>query len=71
MVQAYANKGWQIWALVNLTDGAWHLQLVKRLSHADPRLEGAEESAAAITAVLPMPLCVFTGDGEGRVVSTT
>jgi len=40
--------------------GGWGLELVKRL-------EGA--GAAAVTAVLPMPTAVYTGDEEGKAVS--
>lgn len=49
--------------------GKWALDLVKRLDHADTRLEGRENTGAAITSILPMPQKVYTGDEDGRVVS--
>lgn len=55
------------WALTSLADGAWYLQLVNRLNHIDPSREDGGNISAAVTAVLPMPNAVFTGDEEGRV----
>lgn len=52
-----------------LNDGAWHLQLVKRLSHADPSRDDGTYNAPAITSILPMAQAVYTGDEEGKVVS--
>ena len=56
-----------IWALTTLSDGAWHLQLVKRLNHTDANREDGGNTSAAITALLPMANAVYTGDEEGRV----
>lgn len=56
-----------IWALVTLSDGSWHLQLIKRLNHTDVNREDGGNTSAAITAILPMPTAVYTGDENGRV----
>ncbi|KAK5719498.1 beige protein-like 1 [Elasticomyces elasticus] len=56
-----------VWAVTTLSDGAWHLQLVKRLNHVDSSKEDGSNLAAAITAILPMPAAVYTGDESGRV----
>ena len=47
-------------------EGKFHLDHVKRLNHMDP---AGFNFAAAITCILPMPLVLFTGDEDGRVVS--
>lgn len=59
----------QIWSLVTLRDGAWHLQLVKRLMHVEPSRENAELHIPAITSILAMAQAVYTGDEDGKVVS--
>ena len=56
-----------VWALTSLSDGAWHLQLVNRLNHADSSREDGGNIGAGITALLPMAGSVYTGDEEGRV----
>ncbi|GAB7347328.1 hypothetical protein MBLNU459_g4272t1 [Dothideomycetes sp. NU459] len=56
-----------IWSLVTLRDGAWHLQLVKRLMHVEHSRENAELHIPAITSVLAMSQAVYTGDEEGKV----
>nr|POF06987.1 beige protein like 1 [Quercus suber] len=56
-----------VWALTTLADGAWYLQLVKRMNHVDGAREDGGNRVAAITAILPMPQAVFTGDEEGKV----
>ncbi|KXL51468.1 hypothetical protein M433DRAFT_150591 [Acidomyces richmondensis BFW] len=56
-----------VWALVTLSDGSWHLQLIKRLNHTDVKREDGGNTSAAITAILPMPTAVYTGDENGRV----
>lgn len=56
-----------VWALTTLGDGAWYLQLIKRLNHGDAVREDGGNSSAAITAILPMSQSVYTGDEEGRV----
>ncbi|KAM0696036.1 hypothetical protein Q7P36_004519 [Cladosporium allicinum] len=56
-----------VWALTSLSDGAWHLQLVNRLNHADSSREDGGNIGAGISALLPMAGSVYTGDEEGRV----
>ncbi|WPH03249.1 beige protein like 1 [Acrodontium crateriforme] len=56
-----------VWSLTSLSDGSWHLQLVTRLNHADFSREDGGNSEAGITAILPMPQAVYTGDEKGRV----
>lgn len=56
-----------VWALTSLSDGAWHLQLVNRLNHADSSREDGGNIVAGISALLPMAGSVYTGDEEGRV----
>ncbi|KAK4544676.1 hypothetical protein LTR36_003925 [Oleoguttula mirabilis] len=56
-----------VWALTTLSDGAWHLQLVKKLNHIDASREDGGNSSAAVTAVLPMAQAVYTGDENGKV----
>jgi hypothetical protein len=53
--------------LTSLSDGAWHLQLVNRLNHADSSREDGGNVAAGISALLPMAGSVYTGDEDGRV----
>lgn len=56
-----------VWALTTLLDGTWYLQLLKRLNHTDQSREDGGNYSAAITAILPMPQAVYTGDEDGRV----
>ncbi|KAK3719916.1 Beige protein-like 1 [Vermiconidia calcicola] len=56
-----------VWALTTLADGAWYLQLIKRMNHTDSSREGGSNSSAGISAILPMAQAVYTGDEEGRV----
>jgi hypothetical protein len=50
--------------------GKWALDLVKRLDHADQRAEGGGNIGAGITCITPMPQAVYTGDEDGKVVSS-
>ncbi|KAK4561347.1 beige protein-like 1 [Recurvomyces mirabilis] len=56
-----------IWTLTNLDDGTWYLQLVKRMSHVDGHREDGGTVSASITAIMPLPNAVYTGDEAGRV----
>ncbi|OQN95747.1 hypothetical protein B0A48_17937 [Cryoendolithus antarcticus] len=56
-----------VWSLAVLSDGAWHLQLVNRLNHVDGLRDGGVNRSAGISALLPMPGAVYTGDEDGRV----
>lgn len=59
----------QAWSLVTLRDGAWHLQLIKRLIHVEPTRGETNVQIPTITCVLPMAQAVYTGDEDGKVVS--
>jgi len=54
----------QIWNMA-IHEGKFHLDHVKRLNHMDP---AGFNFSAAITCTLPMPLVIYTGDEDGRVV---
>ncbi|OTA37588.1 hypothetical protein BTJ68_04472 [Hortaea werneckii EXF-2000] len=56
-----------VWALTTLSDGGWHLSLVKRLNHVDANREDGGNTFAAVTAILPTAQAVYTGDESGRV----
>lgn len=59
-----------VWAVVSgRGEGGWEVVLVRRLVHGDVGRGdgGAGGVGAAVTAVLPMGLAVYTGDEEGRV----
>jgi WD40 repeat protein len=51
-------------------DGKWVLSLVKRLDHLEQRAEDGGNIAAAITCITPMPQALYTGDEDGKVVSS-
>jgi hypothetical protein len=61
----HAHGVTNIWSLTTLSDGSWHLVLVKRMQHVD-YAEGVRR-AAAITAIMPAARDVYTGDEEGSV----
>ena len=67
ILTGHANGVANVWALTTLDDGGWHLQLLKRLNHVDGRREDGGNTVAAITAILPMPAAVYTGDELGKV----
>ncbi|KAJ8112184.1 hypothetical protein OPT61_g5395 [Boeremia exigua] len=46
---------------------AWSIDLVNVLAHGDPMIE---RTAAPITCILPLDRSVYTGDEDGKVVST-
>ncbi|THW23968.1 beach-domain-containing protein [Aureobasidium pullulans] len=56
-----------VWSLVTLRDGAWHLQLIKRLMHVEPTRGEPMMQVATITSILPMSQAVYTGDEDGKV----
>ena len=55
----------QIWNM-DIHDGEFILDHVKRLNHLDV---AGFNVPAAITSILAMPLALYTGDDDGRVVS--
>ncbi|KAF2482757.1 hypothetical protein BDY17DRAFT_251913 [Neohortaea acidophila] len=69
IVTGHAGGVANVWALTTLIDGSWYLQLVRRLSHAAEGRGDEDEGGfvAGITAVLPRPNAIYTGDEEGRV----
>ena len=62
-----------VWKTSITSDGKWMLALVKRLEHSEPRVDRsfAAVTSAAITCILPMPTVVYTGDDDGKVVSSS
>lgn len=54
----------------SIKNGKWVLELVRRLDHIDSRSETGANTEAAITCITPMPQLVYTGDDDGRVVSS-
>ena len=68
IVTGHAHGVANVWIPTILSDGSWHLQLVKRLNHVDGSREGGANTSAAVTAILPMPQAVYTGDGNGKVL---
>lgn len=54
---------------VDERSGKWVLQFLRRLDHVNPKSEVGANVEAAITCIAPMPLLVYTGDDDGRVVS--
>lgn len=61
----------KIWKRVITQTGKWALELVRILDHADSRSETGANTDAAITCITPMHQTVYTGDDDGRVVSTS
>ena len=51
---------------MTIKDGRFSLEHIKRMDHLDVT---GSNTHAAITAVLPLPQTVYTGDEDGRVVS--
>lgn len=50
--------------------GRWMLQFVRRLDHVNLKSETGANVEAAITCIAPLPGLVYTGDDDGRVVSS-
>lgn len=53
-----------------ITGGRWTLELLRRLDHVDYKSEKGANTEAGMTCITPMPTCVYTGDDDGRVVSS-
>ncbi|PNY27049.1 Beige protein [Tolypocladium capitatum] len=51
----------------SILGGRWTLELLRRLDHVDHKSDKAENTAAGITCITPMPTCLYTGDDDGRV----
>ncbi|KAK4240113.1 Oligosaccharyltransferase 48 kDa subunit beta-domain-containing protein [Achaetomium macrosporum] len=55
---------------VDARTGKWVLELMRRLDHVNPKSEVGANVDAAITCVAPLSGLVYTGDDDGRVVSS-
>ncbi|KKP00232.1 hypothetical protein THAR02_07672 [Trichoderma harzianum] len=51
----------------SVVGGKWTLERLRRLDHIDYTSDKGENTAAGITCISPMPMCVYTGDDDGRV----
>ena len=58
----------KIWSKA-IREGAFTLDLIKRLDHLDGRRAEGLDKGASITCILPMAQKVYTGDEDGKVVS--
>lgn len=54
----------------SIKGGKWTLDFLRRLDHVDLKGEKGGNTEAGITCISPMPTCLYTGDEDGRVVST-
>ena len=59
----------RIWSKV-VRGGRFELELIRQLNHADSSRDDGANVNAGISCILPMPQVVYTGDEDGRVVST-
>jgi beige protein homolog 1 len=59
----------KIWSKI-IQNGTFELELIRQLNHADPQREDGGNVNAGISCILPMPQAVYTGDEDGKVVST-
>ena len=60
----------RIWSKV-VRGGGFELELIRQLNHADSSRDDGANVNAGITCILAMPQVVYTGDEDGRVVSTS
>ncbi|KAJ6446995.1 Beige/BEACH domain-containingprotein [Purpureocillium lavendulum] len=54
----------------SVVGGKWTLEPLRRLDHIDYKNEKGNNTEAGITCITPMPTCLYTGDDDGRVVSS-
>ncbi|KAH7126363.1 hypothetical protein B0J13DRAFT_454708 [Dactylonectria estremocensis] len=54
----------------SITGGRWTLELLRKLDHVDYKSDKGANTEAGMTCITPMPTCVYTGDDDGRVVSS-
>lgn len=59
----------KVWNKV-IRDGRFELEVIRQLNHVDSSQEDEENVRAGISCILPMPQVVYTGDEDGRVVSS-
>jgi beige protein homolog 1 len=55
---------------VDRRTGKWALELLRRLDHVDSKSEDGANVEASVTCIAPLPTVVYTGDEDGRVVSS-
>ena len=60
----------KIWSKV-VHESKFELELIRQLNHVDAHREDGVNVAAGISCILPMPQVVYTGDEDGKVVSST
>lgn len=58
-----------VWNKVITKEGRWKLEFMRRLDHVDAKSPSGVNYASAISCITPLPMCVYTGDEDGRVVS--
>lgn len=54
----------------SIVGSRWTLELLRKLDHVDYKNDKGANTEAGMTCISPMPTCVYTGDDDGRVVST-
>ncbi|ETI23857.1 hypothetical protein G647_05664 [Cladophialophora carrionii CBS 160.54] len=59
----------RIWSKV-VRGGRFELELIRQLNHADSSRDDGANVGAGISCILPMAQVVYTGDEDGRVVSS-
>lgn len=59
-----------VWRKTVGRDGRWVLEFLRRLDHVDPKSESGANFDAPITCITPIAQMVYTGDDDGRVVSS-
>ncbi len=60
----------RIWSKV-VREGRFELELIRQLNHADSSRDDGANVNAGISCILPMAQVVYTGDEDGRVVSSS
>lgn len=59
----------RIWSKV-IREGRFELELIRQLNHSDISRDDGANVNAGVSCILPMPQVVYTGDEDGRVVSS-
>lgn len=60
----------RVWSKV-VRGGQFELELIRQLNHADSSRDDGANVNAGISCILAMPQVVYTGDEDGRVVSSS
>ena len=66
----HANGVVKVWNKV-IRSGCFELELIRQLDHVDGGREDDGNVRAGISCILPMPQVVYTGDEDGKVVSSS